>query len=240
MFSKGLEVPPNWVVVPYGPTASESKFAPAFHTVCAWLVTVKPLNTAIKDIVLNDCFIFFVRFNLASDTHCMFLIGQSSVTWLKEFVLPRTLAAPGKLVYKHQYSSGITDWLICHTARQVAGLSVAQQIRFLSGQHSRHIAHFSQGAVAQIADGKKFRPGLRRSRVAHAQLLAPRNGSSLTGAGRLKFLRAGLDPDKAGILKRGKFSNASTLLTTLWPPSRVPQRGDLLPHLIRTVVFCDA
>src|SRR5579862_3508240 len=55
MFSKGLEVPPNWVVVPYEPTGSESQFA--FHTICAWLVTAKLLNAAISDIVLARCFI---------------------------------------------------------------------------------------------------------------------------------------------------------------------------------------
>jgi hypothetical protein len=49
MFNVGLEVPPNWVVVPYGPTASLVKLSVVQMTSCACVGAVKPLNRAIKD-----------------------------------------------------------------------------------------------------------------------------------------------------------------------------------------------
>src|SRR6476620_155807 len=52
MFRSGLEVPPNWVVEPYGPTASESKGADQ-TTICAFAAVFRPLNAAHKHRILN-------------------------------------------------------------------------------------------------------------------------------------------------------------------------------------------
>jgi hypothetical protein len=73
LVASGRPLPPaKSVVVPYVPNARESKFCD--QTTCAWLVTVKPLNAATTDIILIICFIFFVGFNLVSDTHCRLVL----------------------------------------------------------------------------------------------------------------------------------------------------------------------